>query len=176
MSGSPPLTRRLSSSISFSYSSSFAVSSNTRLLSFSSSFCLWRYLVVVASTPSPPASDATTWRGTGAAKRPWLPFPVARDPSRLPAASPYWRSSGSVERCTVQPPPSAQSGGGHPPVQIILSHSPPGAPYAVKNHLFIRCIPYLQSEQTVRISPVVRLPAPSAQPTAHAVLLFFLSP
>ena len=38
------------------------------------------------------------------------------DPSGLPAASPHWRSSVSVERSTVQLPPSAQSGGGLPKV------------------------------------------------------------
>ena len=46
----------------------------------------------------------------------------------------------------------------------MVSHSPPGAPYAEKNHLFGR-------QQAVRLHPVVRLPASSAPPTAHAVLL-----
>ena len=41
-------------------------------------------------------------------------LPAARDPSGLPAAPLHWWSSVSVERSAVQPPPSAQSGGGLP--------------------------------------------------------------
>ena len=54
---------------------------------------------------------------------------------------------------------------------IKLSHFPSGAHICQENHFLICCVVNMQSDQTIRSSPVIRLPASSAPPTAHAVLL-----
>ena len=54
---------------------------------------------------------------------------------------------------------------------IKLSHFPSGANICQENHFLICCVVNLQNDQTIRSSPVIRKPASSASPTAHAVLL-----
>ena len=78
---------------------------------------LRRYLVVVATTSSVTPQPGEEYRQPR--NRPWLPPAAPLAPSgRQGASHLLWRSSASVERFSVQLPPSAQSGGELPPEQL----------------------------------------------------------
>ena len=95
----------------FSAAFAFAFSSNTRLLSFSSSIFLRlrfsrRRKETVASTTSPPASDATTRRGTGGSHVPVRDCPPRRlgapagRPGRVPGRGAFSLRGASYVSCT----------------------------------------------------------------------------